>query len=102
MYEKLNYLASSQAPSYANGGFMKGNMARITLGNYINNQLGIIKGFTYDVPNDFSWEIGIDENGDGGDTQLPMGIKVSGLDFVPIQEFVPSIGGGDYIAQNIG
>lgn len=93
MYEKLNYLASTTAPSYANGGFMKGNLMRITVGNYIKNQLGICKGFSYDIPNEFSWDIGIDDEGNaGGNAQLPFGIKVASFDFIPIQEFVPQVG----------
>jgi len=93
MYEKLNYLASTTAPSYASGGFMKGNLMRITFGNYIKNQLGFCKGFSYDIPSEFSWDVGIDDEGNaGGNAQLPFGIKVAGFEFVPIQEFVPQVG----------
>ena len=92
MYEKLNYLASTTAPSYANGGFMKGNLMRITVGDYVKNQLGICKGFSYDIPNEFSWDIGIDDEGNAGGTkQLPFGMKVVSFDFIPIQEFVPQV-----------
>ena len=34
-YDKLNYLASSQAPTYSSAGFMQGNLAKITVGSYI-------------------------------------------------------------------
>jgi len=94
MYKKLNYLASSLAPSYSSGGFMQGNLARLTVGGYLYNQLGIIKGITYDVPDESPWEIGIDENGNSDSTvkELPFMIKVTGFQFIPIQDFVPAKG----------
>ena len=91
MYRKLNYLASSLAPTYSTKGYMQGNLARITVGGYLYNQLGFIKGLTYDVPTESPWEIGIDENGDSDSTvkELPFMIKVTGFQFVPIQDFIP-------------
>jgi hypothetical protein len=61
MYRKLNYLASSLAPDYSEGGFMRGNLTRLTVGGYLYNQLGIIKSLTYDISNESTWEIGIDD-----------------------------------------
>jgi len=93
MYKKLNYLASSLAPDYSNSGFMKGNLHKLTIGGYLFDQVGIIKSITYDVPEETSWEIGIDEVG-GEDTsvkELPHMIKVTGLTFVPIQHFLPRV-----------
>jgi hypothetical protein len=92
MYKKLNYLASSLAPSYSTGGFMQGNLARLTVGGYLYNQLGIIKSITYDVPPESPWEIGINTEGgyDNSVKELPMMIKVTGFKFTPIHEFVPS------------
>jgi hypothetical protein len=45
MYDKLNFLASSLAPEYLDSetsGYMAGNIAYITLGEYIYDQPGII------------------------------------------------------------
>ena len=99
MYEKLNFLASSLAPSYSSGGFMQGNLVYLTLGNYIYNQLGIIKSLTYTIPQESTWEIGIDENGKIVDKVLPFMIKVTGLNFTPIQSFLPQKSGGAFISQ---
>jgi hypothetical protein len=99
MYEKLNFLASSLAPSYSSGGFMQGNLVYLTLGNYIYKQLGIIKSLTYTIPQESPWEIGIDEKGDMVDNVLPFMIQVSGLSFIPIQNFLPSKDGGRFINQ---
>ena len=94
MYRKLNYLASGMAPTYSSGGFMQGNLARLTVGGYIFNQLGIIKGITYDVPQESPWEIAINESGgsDRSVKELPHMIKVTNFEFVPIQDFVPARG----------
>ena len=91
MYEKLNFLASSLAPSYGEGGFMQGNLVYLTLGGYLFKQLGIIKGLTYTVPQESTWEIGIGDAGgfDESVKELPHMIKVSGLSFTPIHDFLP-------------
>jgi hypothetical protein len=65
MYKKLNYLASSTAPNYSPQGYMRGNLAQITVGDYIVNQPGIITGLTYDLQEDSPWEIGIEANPQG-------------------------------------
>jgi len=88
MYDKLNFLASSLAPEYLDSltsGYMCGNIAYITLGDYINDQPGIITSLTYDISEDSPWEISR-ENGMG---QLPHMIKVS-LNFTPIHKFRPT------------
>jgi hypothetical protein len=88
MYDKLNFLASSLAPEYldsSSSGYMAGNIAYITLGDYINDQPGVITGVDFDIPEDSPWEI----NRDGKSLrQLPHMIKVK-VDFIPIQKFRP-------------
>jgi len=97
MYDKLNFLASSLAPEYLDSltsGYMCGNIAYITLGDYIYDQPGIIKSLTYDIPEESPWEIKRDTQFVSGSArgtvrQLPHMIKVS-LNFTPIQKFRPS------------
>jgi hypothetical protein len=94
MYKKLNYLASSLAPDYSEvGGFMKGNLHKMTIGGYLFEQVGIIKSLTYDIPEETPWEIGINDVGGFDDTvkELPHMIKVTNLSFVPIQDFLPRV-----------
>jgi len=89
MYDKLNFLASSLAPEYLDSltsGYMAGNIAYITLGDYINDQPGIITSLTFDIPEDSSWEI---ERTKNSRRQLPHMIKVK-LNFTPIHKFRPS------------
>jgi hypothetical protein len=94
MYRKLNYLASSLAPDYSEvGGFMKGNLHKMSIGGYLFEQVGIIKSLTYDIPEETPWEIGINDDGDLDNTvkELPHMIKVTNLSFVPIQHFLPRV-----------
>ena len=101
MYKKLNYLASGLAPDYSAAGFMKGNLARLTVGGYLYNQLGIIKSITYTIPQESPWEIGVNIAADGiFDSQvkeLPHMIKVTGFEFVPIQYDVARKGATKFI-----
>ena len=94
MYKKLNLLASSLAPTYSPGGFMQGNLARLTVGGYLYNQLGIIKSISYTIPTESTWEIGIggDGNYDHSVKELPHMINVTGFDFIPIENTVPQYG----------
>jgi hypothetical protein len=94
MYDKLNFLASSLAPEYLDSlssGYMAGNIAYITLGEYIYDQPGIITSLTFDIPEESPWEIGIDDNGyrDENIQQVPHMIKVTGFNFTPIHKFRP-------------
>ena len=99
MYKKLNYLASSLAPDYSSGGFMKGNLARLTVGGYLYNQLGIIKSITYTIPQESTWEVAIADGGGfttSSDTtqvrELSHMITVSGFTFIPIEDSLPKLG----------
>jgi hypothetical protein len=96
MYDKLNFLASSLAPEYLDSlssGYMAGNIAYITLGEYIYDQPGIITSLTFDIPEESPWEIGIDNAGERLSVkdvrQVPHMIKVTGFNFTPIHKFRP-------------
>ena len=96
MYQKLNFLASSLAPDYSENGYMRGNLAVLTVGGYIYDQPGIINGITYTVPQESPWEIGINDSisNYGYDTtvkEVPHIIKVTGFQFTPIHKFVPGL-----------
>jgi hypothetical protein len=111
MYQKLNYLASSLAPDYSWGGYMRGNLARLTVGGYLYNQLGIIKSITYTIPQESTWEVAIDDFGNstdsldaaGGNTQvreLAHMINVTGFTFIPIEDSLPKLGSQFIALQN--
>ena len=101
MYQKLNYIKSSLAPDYSKAGYMRGNIAQLTMGGYLYEMPGIIEAFNITIPNDTPWEIGIpattsqDTNavGSNGFTdsnvkELPHRLEVS-MEFKPIYKFLP-------------
>ena len=99
MYKKLNYLASSLAPDYTTDSYMRGVLVELTIGGYLYNQPGFITGFTYELSEQSTWEIGINNQGftdvinrgDDSMKELPHMIKVSGFSFTPIHSFVPQV-----------
>lgn len=102
MYQKLNYLASICAPDYSPNGYMRGNLITLTVGGWLHEQVGFIKGITYDVPQESPWEIAIPDSTGTDQTsedigkdpsvkELPMIIKVTGFTFTPIHSFLPQL-----------
>jgi len=109
MYQKLNYIISSLAPDYSQGGYMRGNLVQLTLGGYYYEMPGIIENITVTLPNDATWEIGIPPSEadstrfaasptgfTGRNVQeLPHRLDIS-MTFKPIHNFLPQIVGSSY------
>lgn len=92
VYNKLNYLASIMAPDYSNPGFMRGNIVQLTVGDYINDTYGVITGFSFNIPEDSTWEIGRKDDGTkdkDNSAELPLLINVDSFSFKPIHNFLP-------------
>lgn len=104
VYSKLNYLASLMAPDYVttggfNQGFMRGNLVRITIGDYLINVPGIIQGVNYTIDDEAGWDIAKNSQGnkatindvdaDTGGYIMPKLIEVSNFNFLPIHDFIP-------------
>jgi hypothetical protein len=89
-YDKLNYLASVTAPDYSEGGFMRGNIIELTVGDYLNNVPGIIEKLDFSFPMDSPWEIARKDDGsvDQNSAELPTLVEVS-MNFKPIERFLP-------------
>ena len=89
MYSKLNFLASSLAPDYTQLGFPRGNIAKLTLGDYLNETPCIINSLNFEVPQDSPFEIALMPDGsvDKSVGQLPLMIKVS-MAITPIHDFL--------------
>jgi len=90
VYNKLNYLASVMAPDYSTGGFMRGNIVYLTIGDYIVNTPGIMENIEYQIPQESTWELAKKDDGtaDSFTGELPMLIDVS-FGFKPIHSFLP-------------
>lgn len=91
LYQKLNYLASLTAPDYSDNGFMRGNLIYLTVGDWLVDVPGVLKGISLGIPNESPWEIARDRVGarQNDIAQLPFIVEVSGFDFAPIHNFVP-------------
>ena len=93
IYKKLNYLASSMAPSYSTNGFIRGNLCRITLGNWLWEQPGFISSVDLSIPEESPWEINLPLDGSNPDKevrQVPHMVQVK-IKFTPIHTFRPEI-----------
>jgi hypothetical protein len=95
IYRKMVYLASVTAPTYAGGStkYMRGTLARITIGSYFDHIPGVITSVKFNLIEDLPWEIAIGHpEGQESDVQeLPTGLQCS-VTFKPIHDFVPQTG----------
>ena len=93
LYRKAATLASITAPTYgSNGRFMRGSIAKVTVGDYIYEQPGIIESVQYTWQKDYPWEISF-QNPEGKENSqiLPHVLDVS-LTFKVIHDFLPETG----------
>jgi hypothetical protein len=103
IYNKINTLASVTAPTY--GGteskFMRGTIARVTVGDYLYNVPGIIDSVDFSWQTDYSWEINAIKP-DGKEDTMPVlpHILDCSLSFKPIHDFVPESGLTTFISNN--
>ena len=108
LYDKITYLASTTAPTYAtNGQFMRGTLTELTVGDYVYNLPGYISSITYTWEQDYPWDIALENvegnskrNRDINARELPMILNCS-IEFVPIHKFTPQTGKTNrFIGQN--
>jgi hypothetical protein len=103
IYQKLNYLASTLLPDYSSGGFMRGTIHQLTIGEYFYRTPGIITSMNITVEDDYPWEIKMkqpelrQQNNDVGVTgdqlqmELPQILKIQ-MGFKPIMDKLPQKG----------
>lgn len=94
LYKKMVYLASATAPTYGGEGFMRGSLAKITVGSYFSQIPGVITSVKYSLIDGMPWEIAMQnpEAGTDDDVQeLPMGLQCS-VSFKAIHNFAPQTG----------
>lgn len=102
LYRKVATLASVTAPSYGeNGRFMRGTIAKVTVGDYIYEQPGIIESVQYTWQKDYPWEISFQnpEQEGGKDQILPHVLDVS-ISFKVIHDFLPETGLTPFITNH--
>lgn len=84
LYKKLNYLASTTAPTYNSAGsFMRGTLTEITLGDYLYRQEGFMSSIGLSWETGYPWEIDLDNE------NLPKVPTILNVDcsFTPIHKF---------------
>lgn len=103
LYQKIVYLASSTAPSYSKGGYMRGTFTELTVGDYVSKLPGFITSLQYSWDQDYPWEIALNSPelliADKDQQELPMVLNCS-ISFTPIHNFVPETGLKHYITAN--
>ena len=104
VYSKLNYLASIMAPDYTEGGFMRGNLVKITIGDYITDLPGVIKGIGYTIDEEAGWDIARNERGDKltDSYVMPKLIRIPSITFSPIHNFIPQTVSSKFITEGKG
>lgn len=92
LYRKMAALASVTAPTYGNDGrFMRGTIAKVTIGDYLYEVPGIIESVNYTWNTNYNWEIAFqnpDSDTDDDVQELPQIMDCS-LTFKPIHTFIP-------------
>lgn len=115
MYQKLNYLASTLLPDYSPGGFMRGTIHQLTIGEYFYRTPGIITSMNITVEDNYPWEIkmrqpelssslgttSIPANDDRGQMEVPQILKIQ-MSFKPIMNRLPQKGFQEPILVSAG
>jgi hypothetical protein len=101
MYRKLNFLASNLAPDYTTAGYMAGPLVQLTMGGWCYELPGFLRSINLDIPQETTWEIGIDEQGNFDNTvkEMPHMVKVTGFSFTPIHRFRPAKQDNKYLGD---
>lgn len=74
MWQRLEKLGKMTMPTYVSSGY-RGNITKFTLGTMYKNFPALISSLQYAIPDEFTWEIGLNEGSKGN--ELPMGVDVT-------------------------
>jgi len=91
LYEKLNLLVGSTAPSYSDTAtFMRGVYVKISIGDYLNKVPGFFTNINVSWNTNYPWEIGLGENYEEVQImKVPHLLDIS-LQFQPVHDFNPA------------
>ena len=91
LYQKLNRLVSTTAPSYSNT-FMRGVYTKLTIGDYLKDVPGFFKSFSLSWNTGYPWEVNSNDRlsveGDLKTPRVPHILNVN-CGFQPIHNFSP-------------
>lgn len=94
MYRRLNFLVSTLYPDYADTGFMRGNIVRLTVGDLFVRQPGILESLNMTINDEYPWEIAMTEpeTGESKDMLETPQIMDVAVSFRPILKTLPKFG----------
>ena len=104
IYQKINYLASTTAPTYGEGTFMKGTLVKVTVGDYLYEVPAVINSVQYSWQTDYPWEISLSnpENEIDDDMQVLPHVLDCSVDLSIIHNFVPQTGDVPFVSNPFG
>jgi len=104
IYQKINYLASSTAPTYGQGTFMRGTLAKVTVGDYIFQVPAVINSVKYSWETNYPWEISMSnpESDIDDDMQVLPHVLDCSVDLSIIHDFIPQTGNVPFISNPFG
>ena len=90
LYKKLNWLISQVYPDYSpTSNLMRGNVVRMTIGDYINQMPGFLENVNVTIDNSNTpWDILLGEHDESDVRQLPHMVTVQ-CNFRPIMDLLP-------------
>jgi hypothetical protein len=111
LYQKLNLLAGATAPTYVDGGFMRGQIVSLTVGDYLSDTTGIITSVDFSWSTDYIWHTnGMDQKNASEQNpseqradatkKLPSVLDVT-VSFTPIHQHIPKYGSEFIGRENI-
>lgn len=84
LYQKLNKLVGSTAPTYVGQNYMRGTFNQITIGDYLIDLPGFIEAVSLTWSNEYPWD---NRNGDMGEVPVVLDVQIS---FQPVHTFAPT------------
>lgn len=109
IYQKLNLLVGAVAPTYVDGGFMRGQMVALTVGDYLYDTTGIITSVDLNWTTEYIWHTeGMDQKNTSeaklirpdATKNLPAVLDVN-INFTPIHQDTPRFGSEFIGRENI-
>lgn len=95
IYQKISVLASVTTPTYGgvDSRFMRGTIARVTVGDYLYKVPGIIDSVEFSWQTDYPWEINM-QGPEGKEDNMPVvpHLLDCRVNFKPIHDFIPQLG----------